>query len=442
LVDIEKNNPDMDATSERSDRSEPDAVPAPDTSRPLPLADDRYEALVRQMPDALYIVADDIIVFINEAGVRLFGAQSARDIVGHELEAFVHDNSVQLARQRREWMVAHGAGLPPVEQTLLRCDGTPVDVEVLSAPVQLGWRTAIQVVARDISQRKQAEQALRESEANYRALAAETARAKELLRCEKTVLELSSRNVPLPDLLAEVCRLVETLLGDGAICSVLLSSDGEHITQAVAPSLPYLLSQALIGIRLGSAVGSCGTAMFLNKCVIVEDIDTDPLWDGYRELVAPLGLRACWSTPIRGDNAQMMGAMGIYYDTPRTPTRDAMGLLDGITDIVGVAIQKAHIARELLESAGYVVSGEAADAAEALAAVAADSPDAVLLDVQLPDRDGFTVASAITAADGPAVVLISSREADDYGLRVTACGARGFISKSKLSAATFAALLE
>jgi DNA-binding NarL/FixJ family response regulator len=100
------------------------------------------------------------------------------------------------------------------------------------------------------------------------------------------------------------------------------------------------------------------------------------------------------------------------------------------------------VARELLESAGYIVSGEAADAAEALAAVSADAPDAVLLDVQLPDRDGFTVASALTAADGPAVVLISSREADDYGLRVTACGARGFIPKSKLSAATFAALLE
>ncbi|MBP0532830.1 hypothetical protein J8J19_21930, partial [Mycobacterium tuberculosis] len=87
------------------------------------------------------------------------------------------------------------------------------------------------------------EQALRESEANYRALAAETARAKELLRCEKTVLELSSRNVPLPDLLAEVCRLVEALLDDGAMCSVLLSGDGEHVTQAVAPSLPCTLSQ-------------------------------------------------------------------------------------------------------------------------------------------------------------------------------------------------------
>jgi DNA-binding NarL/FixJ family response regulator len=100
------------------------------------------------------------------------------------------------------------------------------------------------------------------------------------------------------------------------------------------------------------------------------------------------------------------------------------------------------VARELLESAGYVVTGEAADAEQALAAVAADLPDAVLLDVQLPDRDGFAVATALVASDGPAVVLISSREADDYGRRVAACGARGFIPKSKLSAATFAALLE
>jgi DNA-binding NarL/FixJ family response regulator len=100
------------------------------------------------------------------------------------------------------------------------------------------------------------------------------------------------------------------------------------------------------------------------------------------------------------------------------------------------------VARELLQSAGYVVAGEAADAAEALAAVAAESPDAVLLDVQLPDSDGFAVAKALAAADGPAVVLISSREADDYGRRVESSGARGFILKSKLSAATLAALLE
>ena len=100
------------------------------------------------------------------------------------------------------------------------------------------------------------------------------------------------------------------------------------------------------------------------------------------------------------------------------------------------------VARELLENAGYVVAGEAADAVEALAAVADTAPDAVLLDVQLPDTDGFAVAAALAAADGPPVVLISSREADDYGRRLESCGARGFIPKSRLSAATFAALLE
>jgi CheY-like chemotaxis protein len=100
------------------------------------------------------------------------------------------------------------------------------------------------------------------------------------------------------------------------------------------------------------------------------------------------------------------------------------------------------VARELLEGAGYVVAGEAVDAAGALAAVAVDIPDAVLLDVQLPDRDGFSVATALTAAGGPAVVLISSREAEDYGRRIEACGARGFIPKSRLSAAAFAALVE
>ena len=100
------------------------------------------------------------------------------------------------------------------------------------------------------------------------------------------------------------------------------------------------------------------------------------------------------------------------------------------------------VARDLLERAGYVVAGEAADAAEALAAIEVEAPDVVLLDVQLPDRDGFSVATALTAAGGPSVVLISSREAADYGRRIADCGARGFIPKSTLSAATFSALVE
>src|SRR6266699_3505825 len=74
--------------------------------------------------------------------------------------------------------------------------------------------------------------------------------------------------------------------------------------------------------------------------------------------------------------------------------------------------------------------------------LAAEAPDAVLLDVQLPDGDGFSVATALMGAGGPAVVLISSRAAEDYGKRIEACGARGFILKSRLSAAAFGALVQ
>ena len=100
-------------------------------------------------------------------------------------------------------------------------------------------------------------------------------------------------------------------------------------------------------------------------------------------------------------------------------------------------------ARGLLEAEGFDVIGEAEDGASALAEVRRLRPDAVLLDVQLPDTDGFAVAAELTRNGGaPAVVLTSSRDARDFGPRVAESGARGFVAKSELSGAGLAALLE
>jgi|SRR5690242_7726146 len=100
------------------------------------------------------------------------------------------------------------------------------------------------------------------------------------------------------------------------------------------------------------------------------------------------------------------------------------------------------LARAVLEAEGFAVVGEAADAAEALGAARALAPDAVLLDIQLPDQDGIAVAATLTReAAAPAVVLTSSRDAEEYGPLVPSCGARGFIAKHALSGAALAALL-
>lgn len=97
-------------------------------------------------------------------------------------------------------------------------------------------------------------------------------------------------------------------------------------------------------------------------------------------------------------------------------------------------------ARQLLESQGYDVVGEAATGLEAVQLVAELRPRLVLLDVQLPDIDGFEVTERLCAlADPPSVVLTSTR--DDYKSAVAGTGARGFIPKDALSAARLEALL-
>ena len=99
-------------------------------------------------------------------------------------------------------------------------------------------------------------------------------------------------------------------------------------------------------------------------------------------------------------------------------------------------------ARLLLESEGFEIVGEADDGRSALEQTAALGPDVILLDVQLPDIDGFEVATRVTKLSRPpAVVLVSSHDSGDFGSLVGTCGARGFVAKADLSGARLRALL-
>jgi DNA-binding NarL/FixJ family response regulator len=101
------------------------------------------------------------------------------------------------------------------------------------------------------------------------------------------------------------------------------------------------------------------------------------------------------------------------------------------------------VARQVLGAGGYDVVGEAADGRSAIQATHELRPDLVLLDIQLPDIDGCEVARRLTAElNPPAIVLISARDAADYGSRLESCGARGFVAKAELSGAALEALLK
>jgi GAF domain-containing protein len=144
---------------------------------------------------------------------------------------------------------------------------------------------------------------------------------------------------------------VESMADGELITSVLLlSADGKRLSHGAAPGLPQSYRAAVDGVEIGPCAGSCGTAAFLGRPVYAGDIATDPLWTDWRELALPLGLRSCWSTPIRDSSGEIVGTFAIYRRTVGNPTRDEIDAIAMITDHVAEAIVFARDVQDLQRS--------------------------------------------------------------------------------------------
>lgn len=162
---------------------------------------------------------------------------------------------------------------------------------------------------------------------------------------QKRIEEMITDDVPLIVILSELVLMIEAQSPE-MLCSILLlSDDGNHVRHAVAPSLPESYTQAIDGSPIGPKHGSCGTAMFRGKPVVVTDIATDPLWDDYREFARMIGMAACWSTPILSSKGKVLGSFAMYYREPRGPKTEEQHLTDVATKLASRAIEHA-VARE------------------------------------------------------------------------------------------------
>jgi len=172
-----------------------------------------------------------------------------------------------------------------------------------------------------------------------RALPDETRKEEAFRTGQSKILEMIAANAPLEEILKRLMLLIEAQ-SPGMLCSVLLlSSDGNHLRHGAAPSLPEKYVQAIDGQPIGPKNGSCGTAMYRGKPVIVTDTLTDPLWEDYRELAAGAALRACWSTPIMSARGKVLGSFAMYYRQPQTPTGAEARLTDVATHIAALVIE-------------------------------------------------------------------------------------------------------
>ncbi|CAM8665832.1 COG5001 Predicted signal transduction protein containing a membrane domain, an EAL and a GGDEF domain [Comamonadaceae bacterium] len=137
---------------------------------------------------------------------------------------------------------------------------------------------------------------------------------------ERSLLEMLASDVPLQSIMSEFILRYETIF-PGILGSVLLmDEEGQHLMQGASPSLPTAYSEAIHGMPIGPEVGSCGTAAYTAREVLVSDIANDPRWADYKTLALSHGLRACWSVPIRSTKGKVIGTFANYYRVARMPS--------------------------------------------------------------------------------------------------------------------------
>jgi PAS domain S-box-containing protein len=158
-------------------------------------------------------------------------------------------------------------------------------------------------------------------------------------RAHNAILEMVARAESLNEILHAIVRTIEEE-DPASICSILLlDKEGKHLLTAAAPALPSFYNEAIEGLEIGMGVGSCGTAAYLGKRVIVEDISAHEYWESFTELAEQAGLAACWSEPIISSEAKVLGTFAIYYGKPTTPGQNDIERITFAANLAAIAIE-------------------------------------------------------------------------------------------------------
>ncbi|MCI2962715.1 EAL domain-containing protein [Shewanella sp. N2AIL] len=162
------------------------------------------------------------------------------------------------------------------------------------------------------------------------------------IACYSSILSMLLNGAPLHEILhALVLKIEAQKIGTrGSI--LLLSGDGKRLLLGAAPHLPDSYNQAINGVEIGPNVGSCGTAAYFAKRVIVEDIATHPYWENYKELPLRAGLKSCWSEPIKDNQGKVLGTFAMYYDTIKSPTELDLELISEAARLASLAIERSR----------------------------------------------------------------------------------------------------
>lgn len=163
------------------------------------------------------------------------------------------------------------------------------------------------------------------------------------------ILEMIAKGHPAPEIYNEIAFMYEER-HPGMICSMLIL-EGNHLTHGGSPSLPKDYYDAIDGLKIGPSVGSCGTATFTGKRVLVEDIATDARWEKIKHLALPHDLKCCWSEPVKNASGKILGAFSMYYKRTALPNADELNDLMSAVRLASIIMDRDHSLKRIKELA-------------------------------------------------------------------------------------------
>ncbi len=160
-------------------------------------------------------------------------------------------------------------------------------------------------------------------------------------RARNQVLEMLATGAPLARILQAIVLGIERVNSQMLGCILLLDDEGKRLVIGAAPSLPDSYTTAIDGMQIGPMATSCGAAAFNGERLVVEDIQTNPLWEEYRNLAAETGVRACWAEPVFAASGKVLGTFAIYHREDRSPSHQELSLMEQTANLVGIAIERS-----------------------------------------------------------------------------------------------------
>jgi PAS domain S-box-containing protein len=302
-------------------------------------SEERYRNLVELSPDMIALHSRGKYVYVNPAGIKMLGASGPEDLIGKPTFETIHPDYIEIVKERTRQLM-QGKAVPLVEEKYVRLDGKIVDVEVAAAPIPFQGEPMVQVIAREITERKRMEAALRSSEKAAQRLAQANAIIAEIGRIISSTLNINE----VYDHFAEAVR--KLIPFDRISINVVNLQDGSFF-------IPYVAGLNVTRRKKGDVIPLAGTAaeevLRTRSSLLLGNLEEFVSWFPGLLPLWEAGFQSMMVVPLTSQG-RVIGILNLQLSKPPLYTEQELKLAENVGIQIAGAIANAQLYKERMQA--------------------------------------------------------------------------------------------